>query len=93
MTGLVDDLGGEDFGNLTRLVPGIMPYPSLMTERKISGHTEEYYELCDTDRSREVILFGSKSMAYTILDLLLDNSIIDEAKLELKERLALEKTM
>ncbi len=42
---MVDDNGGEDFGNLNRKIPGIMFYPTLLPERKISNHTLAFYEL------------------------------------------------
>ena len=84
---MVDDNGGEDFGNLNRKIPGIMFYPTLLPERKISNHTLAFYELCNSDKSREVILLGSRALAYTALDLYMDPSIIEEAKKELEEML------
>ena len=87
MLGMVDDNGGEDFGNLNRKTPGIMFYPTLLPERKISNHTLAFYELCNSDKSREVILLGSRALAYTALDLYMDPSIIEEAKKELEEML------
>lgn len=85
MDGMVDDNGGEDFGNLNRVIPGVMPYPTLLPERKISNHTPLFLELANSPKSREVILLGSRVMAYTGLDLFLDTSIIDAAKAELEK--------
>lgn len=85
MDGMVDDNGGEDFGNLNRVIPGIMFYPTLLPERKISNHTPEFLSLTNSPKSREVILLGSRTMAFTALDLFEDTSIIDRAKEELAQ--------
>lgn len=84
MEGMVDDNGGEDFGNLNRVIPGVMPYPTLLPEKKISNHTPQFLELANSDKSREVILLGSRVMAYTALDMFQDTTIIGRAKAELK---------
>ena len=88
--GMVDDNGGEDFGNLMRKIPGIMPYPSLITEKRVPLHTMDYLKLVQSPRAKYVVALGSKVMAYTVLDLLLDTSIIDRAKIELKDELSKE---
>lgn len=87
MDGMVNDNGGEDFGNLIRKVPGIMFYPSLLLEKKISNHTPEFYKLCNSERANEVIILGSKVLAYTALDLFENTKEIELAKQELKELL------
>ena len=85
MEGMVDDRGGEDFGNLNRVIPGVMVYPTLLPEQKISNHTDRFRELADSPKSREVILLGSKVMAYSVLDWLMNPGVLDEAKAELEE--------
>lgn len=85
MDGMVDDNGGEDFGNLNRVIPGVMVYPTLLPEEKISNHTERFMALANSPKSRDVIILGSEVMAYSALDLFNDTSIIDDAKKELKE--------
>ena len=90
MDGMVDDNGGEDFGNLNRKIPGIMLYPSLLPEKKISNHTLEFYNLCNSDRAREMILLGSKALACTAMELFENSGIIKNAKEELKQVLAAE---
>lgn len=85
LPGMVDDSGGEDFGNLIRKVPGIMPYPSLCLSHRVSLHTLDYLELVHSERAKEVVLLGSRVMAYTVLDVLQDASIILAAKAELAE--------
>lgn len=85
MKGMVDDKGGEDFGNLNRVIPGVMVYPTLLPEEKISGHTPRFLELADSPKSKEVILLGSKVMAFSVMDWFMNPSVIDEAKAELEE--------
>ena len=83
--GMIDDSGGEDFGNLIRKVPGIMIYPSLCLEHRVSLHTLDYLKLVDSQRAKDVVLLGSRIMASTVLDWFNDTSIIDAAKEELRE--------
>ncbi len=85
--GMVDDNGGEDFGNLMRKVPGIMPYPSLITEKRVALHTVDYLKLVTSPRAKYVIGLGSKVMADTVVDLLLDPGIIEKARKEMEEEL------
>ena len=47
-------------------------------------HTVDYLKLVTSPRAKYVVGLGSKEMAYTVLDLLLNPSIIDEAKEEMK---------
>ena len=83
MEGYVDDNGGEDFGNLSRVIPGMMVYPTLYPEKKLSNHTEFFMELANSDRSKHVLLLGSKVLAFTAVDLLCSVDIIKQAKREL----------
>lgn len=83
MDGLVDDGGFEDFGNLNRVIPGAMVYPSLLREKKISNHTYDFKALCNSQSSHDVLLLGSRVMAYTALDLLLDPNALVSAKNEI----------
>lgn len=85
MDGMVDDNGGEDFGNLNRKIPGIMLYPSLLPERKISNHTLEFYKLCNSQRAQDIIVLGSQALACTALDLFQNPSLIEDAKYELEQ--------
>ena len=88
--GMVDDNGGEDFGNLMRKVPGIMPYPSLIPEKRVALHTLDYLKLVTSPRAKYVVGLGSKVMADTVLDFLLEPKIIEEAKAEMEKELAKE---
>ena len=54
-------------------------------------HTVDYLKLVTSPRAKYVVGLGSKEMAYTVLDLLLNPSIIDEAKEEMTLELEKEK--
>lgn len=47
-------------------------------------HTTDYLKLVTTPRARYVVGLGSKVMADTVVDLLLNPSIIEEAKKEMQ---------
>lgn len=81
--GFIDDSGFEDFGNVNRIIPGAMVYPTLLPTKKVSNHTEEFLQLANSKKSQEVVLLGSKVMAATAIDLLLDHTLIEKAKGEI----------
>lgn len=83
--GLPEDFGTTDFGNVTRLMPCVNPYVSLLPERKISNHSELFRELANSERSREVIAISVRVMAGLGLSLFLDDSILEEAWAEFRQ--------
>ncbi|MGG5314502.1 M20 family metallopeptidase [Enterococcus sp. AZ072] len=86
MAGAPADNGATDFGNVQRIVPGLNPYISLLTEEKISNHTEQFKQLAISKRSEYVGIFSSKLLAYCAIDCLLDSQLIEDAWAELRER-------
>lgn len=84
MDGLVDDNGFEDFGNVNRVIPGAMVYPTIHPPKKVSNHTQEFLELAHPDKSYDTILLGSKVMASTALDLVKNPKLLETAKMELE---------
>ncbi len=81
--GFIDDNGFEDFGNVNRVVPGAMVYPTLLSTKKVSNHTDAFLQLANSQKSKEVVLLGSKVMASTAIELLLDESLIKKAREEI----------
>ena len=61
-----------------------MPYTSLIPEKRVALYTTDYLKLVTTPRARYVVGLGSKVMADTVVDLLLNPSIIEEAKKEMQ---------
>lgn len=86
MDGMVDDSGFEDFGNVNRVIPGAMVYPTLLPSKKVSNHTDEFLELSNSPKSKEAILLGSKVMASTAIDLFLNPELLQASKKELEEK-------
>ncbi|MEG0330619.1 MAG: M20 family metallopeptidase [Longicatena sp.] len=87
MEGMPFDYGGEDLGNVSRLIPICNPYITIFPEYKISNHTDQFRDLAISDTGRRCIEVSSKAMARTALELLDKPNIIDDAKEELKKRL------
>ncbi len=79
MDGMPEDFGTTDFGNVMRQVPSCNPYVSLLPEKKISGHTQQFKELAISERSEYVIEISAKAMAYSALDILTDERTLKEA--------------
>lgn len=88
--GLPIDQGGEDFGNVSRVVPGVQMFGSLLLERKVSGHTEEFKQLAMSEAGRHCMVMCAKSMARTALALMEQPELVEAAKAEMHERLAAE---
>ncbi|WP_040215046.1 M20 family metallopeptidase [Clostridium polynesiense] len=88
--GMPFDYGGEDAGDVSRVIPICNPYITLFPDYKISGHTEEFKALADSEAAYRAIKVGSKAMARTALELYNNPKAIMDAKDELKKRLAKE---
>lgn len=87
MDGMPFDYGGEDLGNVSRVIPICNPYVTIFPEYKISNHTEQFRELANSLAGRRCIEIGSKSMARTAMELFLNPEIVEDAKKELVERM------
>lgn len=90
LDGMPFDYGGEDLGNVSRIIPICNPYVTIFADHKISNHTPQFCELADSQAGYRCIQVGSKAMARTIMELFQHTEIIEQAKQELKERLQAE---
>lgn len=90
LDGMPSDFGGEDLGNVSRRIPICNPYVTIFADHKISNHTPQFCELADSMAGYRCIQVGSKSMARTMMELYLHPEILEDAKAELKERMAFE---
>lgn len=86
--GLPSDQGGEDFGNVTCVIPGVQLFQTLLPERKVSGHTEEFKQLACSDAGRHALEVSAKVLARTAAELMANPDVIAAAKAELAERMA-----
>lgn len=90
MEGMPADKGGEDFGDVSRVVPGCNVFGTILPERKISGHTAEFRELAVSESGRHCLRVTAKAMARSIIRLMLEPDLLEHAKEELSERLRAE---
>lgn len=86
MEGMPSDAGGEDLGDVSRVIPSCNLYMTLLPEKKISGHTDQFRELAISDAGKHCLRVSSKALARCVVELFADTSILDRAQLELEER-------
>lgn len=85
--GMPADSGGEDLGNVSHVIPAINPHMTILPERKISNHTVEFRNIVDSPAGEKFIMLNSKTLADTVVDLLLSPEAVQKAKEELQQRL------
>lgn len=93
MDGMPQDAGGEDLGNVSRVIPSVNLFSTILPERKISGHTVEFKELAISENGRHCLEVSAKAMANAMVELFMDPHKIEAAKKELEERLQQEDEM
>ena len=91
LDGMPVDYGGEDLGNVSRYIPICNPYVTIFPDYKISNHTPNFRELASTNAGKRCILVTMKSLSRTVIELLKNDTIIEEAKAELRNRIESEK--
>lgn len=87
MDGMPFDYGGEDLGNVSRIIPICNPYVTIFPEYKISNHTAQFRDLANSSNGKRCIQVSSKAMARTAMELFENPKIITEAKKELFNRM------
>lgn len=90
LDGMPHDYGGEDLGNVSRVIPICNPYTTIFPDHKISNHTVQFRELANSEAGKRCIQVSSKAMARTMMELFLNPNIVASAKEELEERLVKE---
>ena len=69
------------------MIPICNPYVTIFPDFKISGHTEQFKNLANSEAGYRCIEITCKAMTRTIIDVYEQPFILVEAKEELKERL------
>lgn len=87
LLGMPHDFGGEDLGNVSRKIPICNPYVTIFPDYKISNHTQKFKELAASDNGKRCIEVTAKAMSNAILELFFNPKIVEDAKLELKQRM------
>ncbi|OCG08793.1 peptidase M20 [Gilliamella sp. wkB178] len=87
MDGIPSDNGGEDLGNISRVIPSLNLFTTILPEKKISGHTDQFRELAISENGRHALNISCKAMSRSIVELMLFPHYISDAKEELNKRL------
>jgi amidohydrolase len=72
--------GSTDFGNVTRVVPGVEARIAITESWDVPGHSLEFEQAAGTDRGRQAMLAAAKGLAMTAIDLLGRPETLAEAK-------------
>ena len=83
--GFPDDSGSTDFGDVSYVMPTVNLYTSIHDER-ISSHTERFAACTITDKSLHALRVSIGAMVDTILDMIKDPTIMDQAKHEFMKK-------
>ena len=75
--------GSTDFGNVMYEVPGSCIRVAFVREGA-AAHSQEYLEAGKTEAAHQALLYGSKIIAKTCLDMLEDPSLLEEIRKEFK---------
>lgn len=87
MDGMPFDYGGEDLGNVSRIIPICNPYVTIFPEYKISNHTDQFRDLANSNAGKRCIQVSSKALARTAMELFMNPKVVQEAKEELLVRM------
>jgi amidohydrolase len=72
--------GSTDFGNVTRIMPGVEARIGITESWDVPGHSIEFQQAAGTDRARQAMLHAAKALAMTAIDLLARPDALAEAK-------------
>lgn len=79
-------MGSTDMGNVSKVVPSIHPYLETVT-KDIAGHTDEFREVCMSEKGKSALLDAAKAMAMTAVDIFMNPHLVHEARSELDKYL------
>ena len=79
--------GSTDVGNVSQVIPVIHPHIKI-SDTPIAGHSLEFKAAACSPQGLASIGLGAKLMAYTALDLLLDEGLLERIKIQHKEEVA-----
>lgn len=72
--------GSTDFGNVSRVVPGVEARIAITEHWDVPGHSLEFEKAAGTDLGRQAMLNAAKALAMTAIDLLGNEATLAEAK-------------
>lgn len=77
--------GSSDIGNVSLVVPAIHAYLKI-AEPEVNSHSVDFTIASITDIAHQQMLNGAKAMAMTGLDILADNELRDNIRMEFEEK-------
>jgi amidohydrolase len=76
-------MGSTDMGDVSHIVPSIHAYIATVPE-DIAGHTEEFREICMSDKGKAAMTDSAKALAMTAVDLICEPQLLNQARDELE---------
>ncbi len=76
-------LASVDIGNISQIMPAAHPFLSICDDFAL--HTIQFREAAISKRGHKMMLKAAKLLAYTGVDLFMDNGLFDKAKQDYKE--------
>jgi amidohydrolase len=86
LVGPRETLGSLDMGNVSQVTPSLHPY--LLLKPRLIPHTQEFVEAAGSKAGEQVLLLAVKALAWTAIDLLLNQQLVEKARRELERKLA-----
>ena len=84
---LDERMGSTDMGDLSHLIPCIHPYLETVP-LSVTGHTQEFADLCLSTPARAAVLDAAKAIAMTVFDLLDDPDYLYQSQAALEKFLS-----
>lgn len=73
--------GSTDVGNVSQVIPTIQPHISI-SDSYIAGHSIEFKEAARSEKGLDSIVLGTKVLARTAYDLIVDKELLETIKKE-----------
>ncbi len=75
-------MGSLDMGNISQIMPAAHPFLAICDD--FAPHTDQFREAAISKKGHEVMLKAAKLLAYTAVDLFMDNELLEKAKQDFK---------
>ena len=76
-------MGSMDMGNISRIMPAAHPFLAICDDFVL--HTDQFREAAISKKGHDMMLKAAKLLAYTAVDLFIDNELFEKAKQNFKK--------
>ena len=76
-------MGSMDMGNISQIMPAAHPFLAICDNFML--HTDPFREAAISKKGHEMMLKAAKLLAYTAVDLFMDNELLEKAKQDFKK--------